>query len=89
MQDSEKESSRKYIEFFNIEIDEELKIQLLIVPSPILSPILSPVSSSISNTVIRTPEIDPIQQEIYDYIEPLEKNAKKRASATSNQEKRI
>lgn len=36
---STKESSWQYVEFFNLEEDEELKIPFPIVPSPVSSPI--------------------------------------------------
>jgi len=71
------ESSRQFIDFFNLEEEEGLKVPSL-------------VSSPITNTIIRTPEIDPIQQEIYYYIESLEKKAiEKATTSSSNQEKEI
>lgn len=76
-----KESSRQSIDYFNLE-EEGLK-----APSPIISPI---VSSPIANTIRRTPKIDPVQQEIYDCIEYLEKRTTEKATASSsNQEKEI
>lgn len=79
-----KESSRKSIEFVNLEEAEGLK-----APSPIISPTVSaPVSSQIANTVRRTPQIGLVQQEIYDYIEYLEKRVTENAMASSsNKEK--
>ena len=78
---STKESYWQSVESVNLEEDEELKIPSPIVPSPALSL----VSLPIANTVRRTPEIDLVQQEIYDYIESLENKGREKATASSNQ----
>ena len=47
------------------------------------------IISLVHNLCRRTPEIDPVQQEIYDYTESLERRAAKKASCSTIHEKEI